>query len=30
VFAIDAGGEKLIAAMQQTLMVMHGASDERV
>lgn len=30
VFAIDAGGEKLIAAMQQTLMVMHGASDERI
>ncbi|NWG88175.1 MAG: PaaI family thioesterase [Hydrogenophilaceae bacterium] len=28
VFAIDAGGEKLIAAMQQTLMVMHGVSDE--
>lgn len=28
VFAIDAGGQKLIAAMQQTLMVMHGVSDE--
>lgn len=27
VFAIDAGGQKLIAAMQQTLMVMHGMPD---
>lgn len=29
VFAIDGGRQTLIAAMQQTLMVMHGASDER-
>jgi uncharacterized protein (TIGR00369 family) len=30
VFAIDGAREVLVAAMQQTLMVMHGVSDERV
>lgn len=30
VTALDGGRETPIAAMQQTLMVMHGASDERV
>jgi acyl-coenzyme A thioesterase PaaI-like protein len=30
VHAIDGARETLVAAMQQTLMVMHGASDERI
>jgi uncharacterized protein (TIGR00369 family) len=30
VYALDAGRETLVAAMQQTLMVMHGMSDERI
>ncbi len=30
VFAIDGARETLVAAMQQTLMVMHGVSDERI
>ncbi len=30
VFALDNGRETLVAAMQQTLMVMHGVSDERM
>ena len=30
VYGVAAGGEKLVATMQQTLMVMHGMSDERV
>lgn len=30
VFASDGARETLVAAMQQTLMVMHGASDERI
>lgn len=30
VFAIDGAREALVAAMQQTLMVMHGVSDERI
>jgi len=30
VYALEAGRETLIAAMQQTLMVMHGMSDERL
>lgn len=30
VFAFDAGRQTLVAAMQQTLMVMHGVSDERI
>jgi uncharacterized protein (TIGR00369 family) len=30
VYGVSAVGEKLVASMQQTLMVMHGMNDERV
>jgi len=30
VSALEGGRETLVAAMQQTLMVMHGMSDERL